>query len=117
MRTFKQRYCSAHGLPAADFERVLLRQCLYPHARALRVLLELFAPDFFGIDLEFIRAAGAVRTRRELMTEMAGFRHHPANAGFARATLRLRVSAQKVWQRLEHQAEEMAPAGPACLAS
>lgn len=94
--TFREMYCARHGVDAAEFERRLFLDGLYPHARLILWLLHLAGPDYFAPDHEFIQAVGQLRSRRLLHGEISEFHSHPRNRGFCRIVLRLRVSTTRV---------------------
>lgn len=99
--TFSETYCARHGVDAAEFERRLFREGLYPHARWVLGLLRLAGSDYFSPDREFIRAVGQLRSRRMLRAEIDEFHTHPRNRGFCRIALRLRVSTTRVRRLVE----------------
>lgn len=100
-QTFSEMYCARHGVDAAEYERRMFRDGLYPHARWILGLLLLAGPDYFAPDREFIRAVGQLRSRRLLHGEIGEFHTHPRNRGFWRITLRLRVSTTRVRRLIE----------------
>jgi hypothetical protein len=116
MNAFREIYCARLGLPPSDFEHSVFRRSLYGHVRYLMPLLLLVDSDFFAVDFEFIRGLGAMTSRRDLATEVDGFRYHPANSGFLRRTLRLRVSVEKTRQIFEHHVQAMERPVPRAVA-
>jgi len=93
-KTFSELYCERHGLKPEQYESVVLRRALYPHARLLAPFLRLLWPDYFAADLDFVRSVARLRRFREFSNEAEEFAHHPANRGFARLTVNLRVSSR-----------------------
>ena len=89
--------CSAHfGVSSERYLETALRRTLYPHAHWLRPLIAVVAPDFFSADRDFLHGVGQLWRRRDFSIEVQNFHHHPANRGFLRRVLRLRVSAGRV---------------------
>lgn len=52
--------------------------------------------NHFAADLDLVRAAGRLRRLRDLADEIADFNHHPANVGFWRTQLKLRLSTTRL---------------------
>ncbi len=94
--TFAESYCVKHGLAPASFAEDALRHALYPHARLFLPLCRIFSSNHFAADLDLVRAAGVLRRVRDLGDEITDFNHHPANCGFWRVQLRLRISTQRL---------------------
>jgi hypothetical protein len=93
---FCTRYCQHTGADRKDFATHLLARTLYPQARVLRPLLQLFDSDYFAADRDFISGIGRISRRDEFSIEANEFAHHPSNRGFARSVLRLRVSTRRM---------------------
>lgn len=99
--TFRERFCAARALALADYETVLLRHGLYPHARWLRAGLEWWAPDFFRLDRDFIQSIGHLRSRQDFAVEAEVFHYAGLRRDWAWRVLRLRVSAERVRELLD----------------
>lgn len=93
-KTFAELYCERHGLKPDQYESVVMRRALYPHARLLAPFLRLLWPEHFVADLDFVRSVARLRRFREFFYEAEEFAHHPANRGFARLTVNLRISSR-----------------------
>ena len=93
--SFAERYCERFSVNPADFEAHLLRQALYPAARALGAVVSL-KNDFFIPDREFVRAAGRLTDPRKFYNEAEEFFIAPENRAFLRRHLRLRVSVRRM---------------------
>ena len=93
---FAEKCCAHFGVPRERYVAVLLEHTLYPHARWLRPMLLIFAPDFFAADRDFLFGVGQLWRRRDFQVEVQDFHHHPANRGFLRQGLRLRISVGRV---------------------
>jgi hypothetical protein len=65
MPTFSEHYGARHRLPAADFDRAVLRRILYPHARLLAPLIRLTQPDYFDADLDLVRTVARILRLRQ----------------------------------------------------
>jgi hypothetical protein len=95
MRSLAERYCAHHRLPLTRFARHALFRALPLHARLAYPVLRL-VPDFFGVDLEFIRNVGRAPSLRDFASEAVDFQQHPANTRAARRLFRLRASSRKL---------------------
>lgn len=89
---FAGRCCARFGVATERYLEFALRRTLYPHARLLRPLLRAWDADFFAPDREFLAAVGRLSRWRDFAGEVKDFHCHPANSGFLRRRLRLRVS-------------------------
>jgi hypothetical protein len=113
-RNFAQRYCRRHTLDSAGFGEAVLARTLYPHARLLRPLIELFRPGFFAVDRDFVDDCGQLLHRGEFGFLAAEFHRHAANLGWLRHTLRLRLSMARMralWRELEPRHRSAAAGG------
>ena len=93
-KTFAELYCANHGLKPEEYDAAVLTRSLYPHARVLAPLIRVLWPDHFVADLDFVRSVARLRRFREFFFEAEEFAHHPANRGFWRLTVNLRVSSR-----------------------
>lgn len=96
MTTFSEAFCRRHNLPPERYVRAVLTRSMYPHARLVAPIIRLLSTDHFTADIDLVRGVGRIRSPRDFQTELADFAHHPANEGFLRETLRLRVSAKRL---------------------
>jgi hypothetical protein len=111
--TFAALYCDKHGIKPEEYDAVVLKRSLYPHARLLAPLLRALWPEYFTADLDFVRSVGRLRRFREFNYEAEEFAHHPANRGFWRLNVNMRVSSRALRRmvrvtlhpELEEQAE------------
>ncbi len=93
-KTFATRYCAQNSVSAADYEAAVLRAGLYPHARLIAPLVRFIWPDHFAADLDFVQKVGRLSRMRDFFHEAEEFVHHPANRGFWRTVMHVRVSAR-----------------------
>ena len=96
MPTFAQSYCQRHGLADDQFAQAVLRRALYPQARLILPLIESLAPAYFAADLELIADLGRMRSTRHFRDVSADYRRILARSGFARRSLRVRVSMRQL---------------------
>ncbi|MEI6861501.1 MAG: hypothetical protein WCL04_04535 [Verrucomicrobiota bacterium] len=94
--TFAEAWCAKHGIAPADFAAAVLPRVLHLPARLVMPLCRFFNANHFAADMDLVRAAGALRRVRDLADEITDFTHHPANTGFLRRVLRLRVSTHRL---------------------
>ncbi len=104
--TFAAKFCRHHGVRPEDFGGAVLRHTLYLPARWAGPLLRLFDRQHFAADLEFIQTLANLTKRSQFLAEARAFNYHPANLGFLRRKLRLRVSVRRLRALFE---EVMAP--------
>ena len=107
---FAQKYCLRLGVAREDFVDVMLARTLYPHARWLRPVLGTLNPNFFAADRDFLAGIGRLWRRRDFVIEEKDFRHNPANHGFLRRALRLRVSVRRTRSLVNALLADPAPA-------
>ncbi len=94
--SFSKQYCARHGLAPEAYAPAVFRHALYPHTRLLASLIRGLDDDYFAADLDLVQAAGRLHDPRDFDMEAEEFRHHPANHGFLRRVLRLRVSVGRL---------------------
>jgi hypothetical protein len=97
--TFQQRFVEKQGVPPEEFTWSVLRATVPPHARLLLPIMRFFSPGILAADYDLINQMALLTSRRQF-SEFASERHyHPANQGFARKVLGVRVSIERL-QRL-----------------
>jgi hypothetical protein len=95
-KTFSELYCIQQNIRLEEFEAILLKRALYPHARLVAPLAKMLWPEYFAADLDFVRSVGRLRRFRDFFHESEEFAHHPANTGALRLTLNIRVSSRSI---------------------
>ena len=111
MKNFRELYCERHGVAFDKFERHLVWRTLHWQARPFFWLRKLNA-DYYSPDFEFVRGVGELRSRRDFRNEAAEFHYHPANHGFFRTVLRLRVSSHKLQTVFEREIQNAVTTAP-----
>jgi hypothetical protein len=106
---FEQKLCARLGVASDRYLDTALRRTLYPHARLVRPLLQWVAPAFFDADLEFLQGVGRLWRRPDFKIEVWDYRYHPANRGWFRRVLRLRVSVERTQRLVESLLAEPPP--------
>lgn len=96
MKTFAERFCAQHRVQPEAFDRVVLRRCLYPHARLVRPFLVAAYPDHFEADLDLVRSVGRIVRLTDFALETAEYRYHPANTGTLHRFFKLRISVRRL---------------------
>jgi hypothetical protein len=94
--TFEESFCEQHGIERERFARVVFKQVLYRRARAVGWLFSIFNGDYFSADYELINAVAHLRRLREFTHEADRFNYHPANRGWFRRKLCIRVSTNRL---------------------
>lgn len=94
--TFSELYCEKNGVSPEEFARSVLARTLYRRARPVAGILRFFSPNYFVADFDLIHGVAHLRRTRDFSVEAARFNEHPANRGFLRRWLRLRVSTHRL---------------------
>lgn len=104
--SFAERFCARHGLSPGAYGEAVLRRALYPHARGVYCALACLSENYGRADRDFIHGVGMIRRLQDFSGEAADYMDHPANRGFLRRRLRLRVSSRRL-RRLAEEAFSM----------
>lgn len=96
MSSFAELFCARHNLSLEQFEEEVIARSIHYHATLLWRLINWVHPDYFTADRQFIRALADVRSLRDFRVESSAFTHHPANRGFLRRMLKVRVSSGRL---------------------
>lgn len=94
--TFAECYCVKHNIPPEEFARSIFNRALYRRALLVKWLLPLLHHGYFSADFDLIYGVERLRRMRDFATEAERFNEHPANRGFLRRTLCLRVSTTRL---------------------
>jgi len=94
--TFAALYCAQRKIEQVDFDKAVLSETLYPHAKWFAPMVRLIWPRHFVADHDFVEAVGKLRRFREFFNESEDFAHHPDNVGFLRSTLNMRISSRRM---------------------
>lgn len=97
-RTFAEIYCERENLSPAELNHVLFIRALYPPARLIVGLVRWLNPRHFIADYEFCEDVGYLRSLEDFSLALGSYIEHPANRGFLRRRLRIRVSARRMLQ-------------------
>ena len=93
---FQALFCQQFDCSPSEYEKLALREFLYPHARLLVPVIRTLRPSLLEEDLKFIRYLGEAEDFQEAEDNVATFRD--ANRGtrsFLRKRWKLRVSGRK----------------------
>lgn len=94
--TFKQRFIEKTGGNAEHFTRDVLWRTLPIHARILLPFARIFDPSVLAADYDLIADIAQLSSRREFSDSVGVRRFHPANHGFLRKVVRVRVSIARL---------------------
>src|SRR5690348_14887706 len=94
-------YCRRWGIAPSVFARDLLLRSVYPHARPLLGLLTRLNRGHFEADYEFIVDVGQLRRRFDFGAVAESYISHPANKGFLRRRLKLRISVRRMLELVD----------------
>jgi hypothetical protein len=92
-KTFAELYCEQNQIDPSCYEREVLARALYPQAKLIRWIL-LAQSNLMAADWDFVRGVGGLRRFRDFDFEAQEYAHHPANRGFWRMSINLRVSSR-----------------------
>lgn len=106
--TFAELFCEVEGLDLGDYREAVLDRTLYMRARMLRPLLK-SEMHYFSADYEFVEGVGQIRSRDQLEAEIRSYLDHPANTGFRRRHLKLRVSIRRMQDLVNATLREPGP--------
>jgi len=96
--SLQSRYCARHGINPAEFRAKLLARSLYPHARLLAPLLRLLDRQYFQADYEFVDDVAYLEDIERFHDALDSFVGHFSNRGFLRYSLKMRISARRMWR-------------------
>jgi hypothetical protein len=85
-----------HNIPPEEFARTIFNRALYRRALLVKWLLPLLHQGYFAADFDLIYGVERLRRLRDFTAEAERFNEHPANRGFLRRTLCLRVSTNRL---------------------
>ena len=94
--TFSEIYCAQHGIPADQFSRAVFKEILYRRAVPLVGALRFLKRNYFSADFDLIYAVEGLRRLHDFHNEARRFNEHPANRGWLRRGLRLRISTSRL---------------------
>jgi len=94
--TFSEIFCAQNQIPPEQFARVVFNRVLYRRARLVSWLLPLLKGNYFAADFDLIYGVERLRWMREFTSEAERFNEHPANRGWLRRTLYLRISTKRL---------------------
>ena|ERR1051326_1612827 len=94
-RLFKTVFCRRFNCPASEYENLMFRKLLYPHARPIALMIRKLNPAFFSEDIKFIRYLGEAEDYREAAASIADFRDaNMSRANPLRRGFRIRLSGR-----------------------
>jgi len=95
--TFKEAFCQRFDCRPENFERELLKRCLYSHAKVCWSFFDLAGGKPIRIAHQFVELIGQIRTREELRDVIDEYREDiRPHGGFLVQTLKFRVSIEKL---------------------
>jgi hypothetical protein len=110
-------FCEQNQIPRDRYARAVFERVLYRRTRAVRWLLTVMRPGYFAADFDLIYSVEGLRRMRDFAPEGDRFNEHPANRGWLRRTLRLRVSTNRlralIRETLPRAADNAGPGVPA----
>jgi len=94
--TFADRFCAQHGIPREQYARAVFKRTLYRRALPIAWFLAIFRPDFFSADFYLIFQIEHIRRLKDFVAEAEQFHEDPANRGWLRHRLLVRVSTSRL---------------------
>ena len=104
-RSYAERYCSLHGIPAEHFVDHLFKRSLHAPLRWIWPVIGWLAKSKFEIDRQTISTIGRFRSRREMSGELTEFSYHPRNRDFSRRVAGQRISTHRIRRALRNLPE------------
>ena len=95
-QTFEHLYCDKHQIDRAEFARSVMRRAVHPKTRLVKWALAVFNPDHFTADFDLVYGVAGLRRLRDFEAEVERFNDHPANRGWLRRKLGLRISTGRL---------------------
>ena len=96
--TFGESFCARHDIPPEQFPGHVFKRSLYRRARPFVWLLRFLRPNYFAADFDLIYGVEHLRRLRDFTTEVERFNEHPANRGWLRRQLCIRISSNRLKQ-------------------
>lgn len=94
--TFADCFCAKHRIPREKYARAVFNRTLYWRAQPFRWLLTMMHPNYFVPDFDLIYGVENLRNLRDFVVEAERFNQHPANRGWVRRTICMRVSTGRL---------------------
>lgn len=94
--TFAECFCAKHNIPREEFARFVFNRVLYRRTHVVKWLLPLLDHNYFAADFDLIYSVESLRRNRDFALEVQRFNEHPANRGWLRRTMCLRVSTARL---------------------
>jgi hypothetical protein len=94
--TFADRLAFDRKIELSDFDRYVITRCLHAPLRWIYPLLRPWLFHYLESDIQCVKAVGALRSKRELESELAEFSYHPCNREFLRRILKQRLSTHRL---------------------
>jgi len=93
---FADCFCAKNNIPREDYARAVFNRALYRRTHLVKWLLPLLHTNYFTADYDMIYAVESLSRRRDFTMEAHRFNEHPANRGWLRRTLCLRISTARL---------------------
>ena len=95
-KSLAEMYCACTGIDKEDYLQTVFRHALYPHARLLVPLVRFLRREHFLSDYDFVNDVGSLLQFRDFDLAVSAYVNHPANRGWLRHGVRLRVSVRRL---------------------
>jgi hypothetical protein len=112
VKTFCEIYCADRDCPPEDFPRRVFWHCLHGIARPIAPFALWLFPSHFDADWSLIMGAAQCRTMAQIDEEIHDFAINPANRGWQRRQIRVRISSARLRQLARRSLRPAAPSQP-----
>jgi hypothetical protein len=99
---FRAAYCHLRGIEPEKFERKVLKEVMFPHARIALFWARILNADAFHAEESLVRQAGSKVSLEEVKSDIDFYQHKSVVGSFVRGTLKFRVSGIRL-QRLTRE--------------
>jgi hypothetical protein len=94
--TFAESFCEQNQIAPEQFARAVFNRVIYRRTRVVAWLLPRLWRGYFAADFDLIYSVEGLKRMRDFAPEVTRFSEHPANRGWLRRTLCLRVSTNRL---------------------
>lgn len=95
-QTFRVKFCERFKVADADFREVVFYKSAHLHLYPLLPFIQLLAPHYFDTEHDLIDSLGECTSVRDIRGEADAYIWECMNSGYARKSLRLRLSTKRL---------------------
>lgn len=94
--TFAECFCAKNNLTREQYAREVFNRVIYRRVLWVKWLLPMLNRNHFAADFDLIYGVERLRRLREFSAEAERFNEHPANRGWLRRGMMMRVSTSRL---------------------